>query len=52
MGTRDYSMFAAVPAAIDFHQKTGPYAVYNYTHKLAIEAAKMLAGAWNRFVKC
>lgn len=46
VGTRDYSCFAAVPAAIAFHQSFGPDALRTYTHDTVVVAAQMLAAAW------
>lgn len=46
VGTRDYSCFAAIPAAIAFHQSFGPGALRAYTHDTVVAAARMLAAAW------
>lgn len=57
VGTRDYSMYCAVPAAIDFHRSFatatsgaggagGGESVPEYTHRLITEAAMMLTAAW------
>eukprot|EP01051_Picozoa_sp_SAG22_P007891 SAG22_NODE_573_length_8999_cov_9.592921_6_plen_376_part_00 len=46
VGTRDYSMYAAVPAAIAFHRSFESPSVYEYTHDLVTRAAQMLAEAW------
>ena len=46
VGTRDYSMFAAVPAAIAFQRSFTAPSIPEYTHKLVTEAAAMLADAW------
>lgn len=56
VGTRDYSMFAAVPSAIEFHRTVGSNAAagaicatesaFDYTHRLITEAALMLTAAW------
>jgi isopenicillin-N epimerase len=45
-GTRDFSAWLAVTAAIDFIEDQGAAAIRAYTHTLAREQAARLAGAW------
>jgi isopenicillin-N epimerase len=45
-GTRDPSACLAVPAALDFHRRLGGFALSARNHDLAIEAADLLASAW------
>jgi isopenicillin-N epimerase len=55
VGTRDYSCFAVVPSAVEFHRTagskpagaaSGSETAFEYTHRLITEAALMLAAAW------
>jgi selenocysteine lyase/cysteine desulfurase len=46
VGTRDYSMFVTVPAAIAFHRSFESPSVFEYTHDLVTSAAQMLTEAW------
>ena len=55
VGTRDYSCFAVVPSAIEFHRTVGSKSAevasgsetaFEYTHRLITEAALMLTAAW------
>ena len=47
-GTRDYTAFAAIPAAMQFQLSLGGSTqISNYLHKLVVEASLLLASAWN-----
>lgn len=46
VGTRDYSVFASVPAAIAFHRSFESPSVFEYTHDLVTSAAQMLTEGW------
>lgn len=46
-GTRDFSSWLAVTAALDFFRELGPARVRAYNHRLVIEAANRIAEAWN-----
>jgi isopenicillin-N epimerase len=45
-GTRDFSPWLAVPAALDFLQAARPARVRQHNHALVTQAARMLANAW------
>ena len=52
-GTRDYTAFAVVPAALAFYSSLGGHdAVYNYNHTLIVDGAKMCAAAWGTGLLC
>ena len=46
-GTRDFSPWLAVGAALDFQHEFGAEIIRTYCHKLAAEAAAMLADRWS-----
>eukprot|EP00931_Biecheleriopsis_adriatica_P110476 TRINITY_DN84769_c0_g1_i1.p1 TRINITY_DN84769_c0_g1~~TRINITY_DN84769_c0_g1_i1.p1 ORF type:complete len:459 (-),score=72.10 TRINITY_DN84769_c0_g1_i1:63-1370(-) len=48
-GTKDYSPFLAMGAALDFREEVlgGDSAIMPYMHKLAAEGGEVLAKAWN-----
>lgn len=45
-GTRDFSSWLAVPAALDFFSELIPGRVRAYNHRLATESAKKISEAW------
>ncbi len=45
-GTRDYSPWLAVTAALDFVEELGPETIRHYNRALADEAARLLSAAW------
>jgi len=45
-GTRDYTPFAAIEAALHFRQLIGEAAIVSYNHEMALWAQKYLAAAW------
>lgn len=46
-GTRDYTAFAAMSAAVEFRQHLGDQRITEYNHELAVWAAYTLAAMWN-----
>lgn len=46
-GTRDYTAFASISAAVQFRQQLGDQRVTDYNHELAVWAAYALAQMWN-----
>ena len=46
-GTRDVTPFLSVPAAIAFHRQLGGSALMERNRRLAVEAAALLAEAWD-----
>ena len=47
-GTRDYTAFTAIPAAVDFLKTLGGLKqIQQYNHSLAVAAARHLASVWN-----
>ncbi len=45
-GTRDYTNFTTISAALDFVEQYGLSAIMNYNHQLAIQASELLARMW------
>jgi len=46
VGTRDYTPFLSLTAALDFHQELGPSRVRAYNHNLVMEAGARLCDSW------
>jgi isopenicillin-N epimerase len=49
-GTRDFSAWLAVPAAIDFFMRMNPSRLRGYNHRLATAASRQLAAAWDSII--
>jgi len=46
IGTRDYTPFLSVTAALDFHRSLGPERARKYMRNLVLEAGAQLSNAW------
>jgi len=46
VGTRDYTPFLSLPAALDFHRELGPARIRTYIHDLVLEAGDRLCASW------
>ena len=46
VGTRDYTPYLSLPAALAFHQELGPERIHRYIRELVIEAGANLCAAW------
>ena len=46
-GTRDYTAFCSIPAAMDYRTSLGDKEIMDYMHTLAVEGGQAVAGIWN-----